>query len=115
MDDYYSRLMENNSVKIISISCSIGAILIGTPLACGMILFEKLGSDKKRTIINQLVSVSCWSYIFHCCVIIQSLEVFRFFYGPLPQAWCFAHSILRNSSLTIFQFYYNAMSTMRQV
>ena len=45
----------------------------------------------------------------------QIFASYRYFYGPLPQAWCFAHSILRNSNLTVYVLYYDAMSVMRWV
>ena len=76
-EDYYRPLMENNPMKILSITFSIISSVLGVVLAFGMIWFEKFATNKKRTVINQLVSTSCWSYIFHTCFVVQLLEAFR--------------------------------------
>ena len=76
-DDFYWPLMENNPMKILSIAFSVISSVIGAVLAMGMIWFERFGSSKKRTVINQLVSASCWTYIFHTCFVVQLLEAFR--------------------------------------
>ena len=76
-DDFYWPLMENNPMKILSIAFSVISSVIGAVLAMGMIWFERFGSSKKRTVINQLVSASCWTYIFHTCLVVQLLEAVR--------------------------------------
>ena len=76
-DDFYWPLMENYPMKILSIAFSVISSVIGAVLAMGMIWFERFGSSKKRTVINQLVSASCWTYIFHTCFVVQLLEAVR--------------------------------------
>ena len=66
--------------------------------------FEHYGSDLKRTMINNFLSSTCWSYTIYCfCV--QSVNIGRYFAGPLPKALCFLKTVVMNSvALQILMF-----------
>jgi hypothetical protein len=112
-EDYYTPLVENNFLKVASITFLMISNIVGIPLVYGMIWFERFGSDKKRTILNQLFSATCWIFILHVCCLVHLPEVFRYLHGPLPQCWCFLASVLRNAALTIYVLYYDAITIMR--
>ncbi len=69
-DDYFHVLRENNLYKMICVSLSVLIMVILLPLIYGVIWFERFGSDKKRTLINMLVSSACWTVIL-CGIMLQ--------------------------------------------
>ncbi len=60
--DYFEDLFANNPVKIILIIFSIISSILSNPVICGIIWFERFGSDMKRIFINRMVSSVCWSF-----------------------------------------------------
>lgn len=91
--------------------CSL-IILILTPLLGGIIWFEKFGSDRKRTLINMIVSSICWTAI-QCGVTVQLLDIVRHLVGPLPHPICMAQAIFRSSITSDFLLYYDAIIIVR--
>ena len=60
--------------------------------------FEHFGSDLKRTILNKFVTSACFSGI-QFVVFGQSLNILRYFIGPLPNLVCFVKTVLVQSVL----------------
>jgi hypothetical protein len=94
--DSFSALTENNFLQIFSLTLAISCVLICPFLLYFVIWFEKFGSDKKRTLINKLISMHCWNTIGYL-FFVQIIEILRFIYGPLPQIICAIQNILRFS------------------
>lgn len=93
--EFFFGLMENNSTKFCSIGYAIIASMIVLPFVFTIIWFEKYGSDKKRTLINMLVSSSYWSVI-QAWFLVYLPDMVRFSFGPLPQQLCFFFGIFRH-------------------
>ena len=70
------------STIIVGTTLSVAIILGVTPLFCGIILYEKFGSSKHRTLINLVVSSICWNFI-GWNIFVQGTTVVRFVCGPL--------------------------------
>lgn len=84
----FENLDSENPFKVAFISSTMICIIFALPAFAAVIWFEKFGSDKKRTIINKLVSTMCYIAIF-ANVFVQGAFVARFTYGPLPPLPCF--------------------------
>ena len=60
-EDFYYKLYESNAAKNTSIVAAFIFSLFIVPELIGIIVFEKFGSDKKRTIINMMITSMCYS------------------------------------------------------
>ena len=65
----------------LSMVISILNIVFLSPMLFGLILYEKFGSDKKRTLINQLVASIFWIMVAWNGTL-HSTIVTRFIHGP---------------------------------
>ncbi len=72
----------NDSVFDGRLIFAVTGIIVTTPLTYGIIFYEKCGSDKKRTLVNKLISSLCYA-IIAWNLIIQIFTVARFIIGPL--------------------------------
>jgi hypothetical protein len=95
-NNLFHALTENNLLQILSLTLAVLCVLVCPPLLYSVIWFEKFGSDKKRTLINKLVSMNCWNTIGYL-IFVQTLEILRFIHGPLPGVICAAQNVLRFS------------------
>jgi hypothetical protein len=94
-EDFYPILLDNNAYRFGCLTLSFISITVGTPFLYSVIWFEKFGSDKKRTILNLLFSLSNYLIIFFLWFI-QIPETLRYIVGPLPFFICYGQQILRN-------------------
>ncbi len=60
---------------------AIVSIIVATPLTLGIIFYERFGSDKKRTLVNKLISSFSYT-IIAWFLIIQTFTIVRFIHGP---------------------------------
>ena len=102
-EDVFETLDANNPYKLIAVTFSIFSIIFVTPAFYSIIWYEHFGSDKKRTIINKLVSSICLNAI-EWNLATQTIFVARFIYGPLPAAACVWLFILRKAIINYFCF-----------
>jgi hypothetical protein len=72
---------DNGFVFDTSLILAIVSIIVATPLTFGIIFYEKFGSDKKRTLVNKLISSFCYT-IIAWFLIIQTFTLARFIHGP---------------------------------
>jgi len=112
--DFYPALTDNNPIRITCLVTCLVTILLGFPFHLGVLWFERFGSDKKRTILNMLVSEVIWLMVGFVAVI-QFPEIFRFTYGPLPESLCFLQLFARNSLVFTITLLLNAISIWRFV
>ena len=94
----FSDLTQTNLRLILSLTIAITCTCICTPLFYCVIWFEKFGSDKKRTLINKLLTMNCWNGIGYL-IFVQTLEILRFIYGPLPLIICNIKNVIKLSSI----------------
>lgn len=73
------------------VSLSVTLILL-----CGILWFERFGSDAKRTIFNKLVSLMSWNAIFWI-VAAQMPDLKRHIFGPMSKPYCHIHQFIKNS------------------
>ena len=110
--NYYSPLMEDNPYRYVFATITI-LIMIASLIMCYSIIWiERFGSDKKRTIINQLVASLCWTFITWNSTV-QVIKLVRLLHGPLGLKLCVWTSILQRSVITRAQLIVNAISTIR--
>ena len=110
--NFYSQVMEDNPYRYVLATISI-VIMIASLITCYSIIWiERFGSDKKRTIINQLVASMCWSFITWNSTV-QVLKLVRLLHGPLGLKSCVWTFILQRSVTTRILLLVNAISTIR--
>ena len=74
--DYFSFMMEPSASKYFCVLFSVMGILLGPLALYSIIWFERFGSDKKRTLLNMLFSMICWTCIGFC-LCIQVIDTHR--------------------------------------
>jgi hypothetical protein len=109
---YFNQDLENNPHKHVFVFMCAALSMVTIVLACCIIWYEKFGSDKKRTIVNLLVSSICWNAIVWN-VTIQSVGIARILSGPFHQTFCFWHYILRRALLTQLILVADAITLIR--
>jgi hypothetical protein len=112
--DFFHFIIENNIERSFGLAISILNVLLCPPLLICIIWFERFGSDKKRTLLNRLVSMNCWTGI-EFLSLSQIPEIVRFIYGPLPDLFCYIHVIFRNAFMWMFLLYIDAILIVRYI
>ena len=74
--NFFRSLLENYPYRYSTVGLCLAMISVIVPMFYSIIWYERFGSDKKRTIINQLVSEICWNAIFGC-ITVQTLASVR--------------------------------------
>jgi hypothetical protein len=74
-------MSDADTLLIVGFIIAILNIIFVTPVLFGVVFYEKFGSDKKRSLINQLVASICWMIIIWNCTV-QPVTVARFLFGP---------------------------------
>ncbi len=112
--DMYPTLTENNPERIICLVTSLIFSVVSVPFLYGIILFERFGSDKKRTVINIFTSMISWTFI-GLSVIVKIPETFRFIYGPLPETFCCIQNVNKYYIGPTVMIFYDAIAIARYV
>jgi len=74
--DYFSFMTETSALKSFCVLFSVMGIILGPLALYSIIWFERFGSDKKRTLLNMLFSMICWTCIGFC-LCIQVIDAHR--------------------------------------
>ena len=111
-ENLYSLLMEKNPNRLILPAISVSIMMLSILTSYSIIWIERFGSDKKRTIINQIVSSMCWTFITWNCTV-QVLKLIRFLHGPLSDRTCQWIFILQRTLTTRLLFLVNTISIIR--
>ena len=114
VNDLYPSFTANNPERIFSLTFSIITFLVGVPSLYSIIFYEYFGSDKKRTILNMLVSVICWTLI-GLLIFARLPETVRFIYGPLPDMFCCFHNGIKIGFVAIVILLFNCIAIARYV
>ena len=92
--DFFAGIFHNRPAKVASVILCITRSIILIPMVYGIIWYEKYGSNQKCTLINKLVSSLCWS-CFEWFIAIQTVDMFRYVFGPLSSTACLTVNNLR--------------------
>ena len=84
-------------VLLIGIQVSLINVVFLTPLFYAIIWYERYGSDHHRTLLNQLVSTSCWHAACYN-LIGQTSEMALSMFGPFPLWFCHSQILFKNIS-----------------
>ena len=103
--DFYRDFFELRPSLIFVAATSV----LITPPCVGMfyftIWFEINGPDARRSLMNRLVSPISWICIIYM-VLPQTIELVRYFYGPLHDIVCVFKIYLKNVLLLAGQLFY---------
>ena len=58
--DFFDFLIKDYPVSMISITFLIIQVFVVPALLLGIVWYERVGSDMKRTLIGMMVSANCW-------------------------------------------------------
>ena len=92
-DDFFAGIFENRFSKIFLVSFAIIALPVVLVLSFSMIWYER--QSEKRTIVNKIVSLMCWTLI-EFTVLVSIPDLPRYLFGPLPELTCWIHQIVKN-------------------
>ena len=105
-------LSVKNPLLIISLLLSVLVTIFGPPLLFAVIWFERFGSDKKRTLLNMLVNMNCWTGIAFL-ILGQVPVIIIYTFGPLPVMFCLLHTMVRLSIICSILMFTNAIIMFR--
>ena len=92
--DYYPFMTESNIVKWTAWTISCLHVLTGPCALYIVIWYERYGSDRKRTLLNMLISKLCWTAIAYIFAV-QMVELARHIVGPLYDIVCLLYMLGR--------------------
>ena len=87
--DYFSYLLESKFERGVSLFISITVLILGPPMLFSIVWFENFGSDKKRTFLNRLVAMNCWTgnrQDFLCFSVFCVFRIMHLNYPPASEA-----------------------------
>ena len=93
--DFFSDAFQNGPLKTAAIITSLISVILLIPSGYGIIWYERYGSDKKRILINRLMTSICWTGI-EFYILVLPIEISRYIFGPLPETLCMFHLMLKN-------------------
>ncbi len=94
--DFFVELFESGVSKTICLTYSLLTVPILVLTLLSIIWYEKFCSDAKRTLLNRFLSSACWTCI-EFVVLVQTADLLRYFYGPLPENFCLIHLSFKNA------------------
>ena len=113
-EKYFCGLFQNRPVKTILVICCVLFSLQNIALSIGLIWFERFGSDKRRTLLNKLVSSLCYR-ILQWVIICQSSDLIRYTNGPLPLKFCALMVVLKTSIRLQILFLFDMMQITKYI
>ena len=93
--DFFEPAFRNVPLKLTIICATLAMVIFQILSGYGIIWYEKYGSDKKRILVNRLLTSLCWTGIV-VDIMVTPLDMLRYFYGPLPVQLCYFQLILKN-------------------
>jgi hypothetical protein len=112
--DFFYGISEKKTSKIVGIIFSITSAPIIALLLYSIIWYEKYGLDKKRTLLNKLVSSICWTAIAGN-TFVQIPRLVRSVTCPFPELACFFGEMLRRQILTQYFLFLDGIMITRYV
>ena len=109
---FFKELDEPRLSKTIFIVMSVILSLLCIVGFFGIIWFERFDSDLKRVCINRIISSLSWTDIFWFTVV-QPIDIFLYFYRPIPELFCFCHLLLKNILALQGMLFYDSIIIVR--
>ena len=113
-NDFFIELYKFRPSITIAVILTYSSICILIPILYSIIWYEKFGSDKKRTVLNKLVSSVCWCTIVYY-TLIQVPELFRIWFGPFPALFCNFQLVIKNALAIQLLLTFDTMSILRYI
>ena len=110
----FDVIFEDRPLKFVGICFSFVTIVIIFCLGCGMIWYEKYGSDLKRTLTNRLVSSICWC-VMESLFAIWLPDLLLYVYRPYPTWACTLHGIFKNAVLLRLMLLFDSIIIVRYI
>ena len=110
--NFFAFLMVNSPTKSIVVAGATASVTIVPFLLYSIIWYDKFGSDKRRTFLNMITSSICWLFIEYLLTI-QTTEVVRYLWGPMPEVFCFWKTLFRAAYITQIYLYSNTIAITR--
>jgi hypothetical protein len=107
-------LQENHSPKLISLTASSFLTIFCVPLFYSFIWYEHFGSDKKRTLINQLVAY-IWKIVIFYLVVARFCDTVNSIFGPFSEWMCFILWIIKGACTAAVLITINAVMLTRYI
>lgn len=103
-EDFFHILAENSTSRNVTLFISVVLQLMIPPGLFSIILYERYGSDKRRTFANKMVASICWSGLAWG-VLVHIPWIFRIMLGHFSSTTCFTMMLFRavvTSQVTMF-------------
>ena len=111
--DFFVHLFNDHAIPMYTFLAFAILSTLLCPLALySVIWFERFGSDSKRTLLNMLASLGCWS-IIEFIIFVEIPEIWRHFNGPLNSIFCFFHQTNRSRIYNDMLLQIDAMAIVR--
>jgi len=112
--DFYSGYFQIRPSLIFFATCSALVTPIAISILYFIIWFEHNGPDTRRTLVNRLVSPICTVTIVYF-IGPQSIDFFRYFYGPYPHGFCYFNLFAKNVLTVMNMFFFTFITLSRYV
>lgn len=94
IEDFFHVLADNGTSRNLTLVWSIVCQLIIPPGLLSIIIYEKYGSDKRRTFANKMTSSICWSGLAWG-LFVHIPWIFRITFGQFNSTACFLMMLSR--------------------
>ena len=94
-EDFFHVLAENGTSRNLTLAMSIVSQLVIPPGLLSIIIYEKYGSDKRRTFANKMTSSICWSGLAWG-LLVHTPWIFRIILGHFGATSCFLMMMFRS-------------------
>lgn len=97
-EDFFSDLFSDQVLLAVSTLTYLSSLLIGGSLLMGMIWYERYGNHHRRALLNMLSIATTWCVLCYL-VVVHSVEMARFVFGPFPKWFCLLYLLVRKFCL----------------
>ena len=112
--DYFKEMYSNSGLKQVTIGIFFIGTIFGLLLEFGIIWYERNGSHRYRTLINQLFVTVSWMVV--CYIIFVYIpDGIRYMTGPLDATYCDFHIFLKNFLLACIVLTLDCITLLRYV
>ena len=114
LEHFFDGLNINRPSKLIAVFAAVLLMSLNSLALVGIIWFERFGSDLKRIFINRIVTSVAWSSM-SWYILVQTTDMFLYFYRPLPELICFTNLVVRNTIIVQTILFFDSIVVVRYV